>query len=202
MVGLIATDGCLCTDGRHIDITSKDDKFLEQIKNTASISNKVGTKYNGQKQKCFHVQIGNKNFYEFLLSIGLTQNKSLTLGAIKVPNKYFADFLRGIIDGDGCIRRWIHPSNNKEQWSLRIFSGSEEFLNWLNTEIEQLVRVFGRIHKNATNTKVLKYGKVAAREIARRCYYKDCFGLERKIKLAQQCIVSSKGWTQSKTVLN
>ncbi len=200
LVGLIATDGCLCTDGRHVDITSKDYSFLENIKHRAGISNKIGVKYNGNKQKSFHFQIGNKKFYELLLSIGLTQNKSLTLGEIKVPSKYFVDFLRGVIDGDGCIRRWLHSSNNKEQWSLRIYSGSERFVNWLSSITEQWLKVFGKVHRSGNNLWVLKYGKLAAREIARACYYKNCFGLERKIKLAHQCFSSYRGWSTSKTV--
>jgi len=202
LVGLIATDGCLCTDGRHIDITSKDDRFLRKIKRKVGISNKIGVKYNGRKQKSFHFQIGNKNFYEFLVSIGLSQNKSLTLGALAIPNQYFVDFLRGVIDGDGCMRRWLHASNNKEQWSLRIYSGSEKFIEWLNNITKELLKTSGKIHRGSESLWVLKYGKMAARAIAQRCYYKGCLGLDRKIKLATDCIDSYKGWSKSKTVLN
>ncbi|MFH0935868.1 MAG: LAGLIDADG family homing endonuclease [Candidatus Omnitrophota bacterium] len=202
LVGLITTDGCLSPDGRHIDITSKDSDFLQTIKDITGVSNKIGIKYNGKKQKYFHIQIGNKNFYDFLLSVGLLQNKSLTLGALEIPHQYFVDFLRGIIDGDGCIRRWIHPDNKREQWSLRIYSGSAAFINWLNSVVVQLLRVRGKIHKNASNTWVLKYGKMAAKEISGRCYYINCLGLDRKIRLAQECVDSYKGWNKSKTVFN
>ncbi len=202
MVGLIATDGCLCPDGRHIDITSKDFRFLQAIKDTIGLGNKISIKYNGRKQEYSHIQISNKNFYEFLLSVGLTQNKSLTLSEVDVPNQFFIDFLRGVIDGDGCIRHWIHPSNKCEQWSLRIYSGSEKFISWLNNTIKQLLKVFGRVHKNASNIWVLKYGKMAARGIARQCYYEGCLGLDRKIQLAGDCISSYKGWNRSQTILN
>jgi hypothetical protein len=200
LVGLITTDGCLCPDGRHIDITSKDFQFLQTIKGATGLKNKIGIKYNSKNQRCFHIQVGNKNLYGFLLSIGLSQNKSLTLGALEIPNQYFIDFLRGVIDGDGCIRSWIHPTNKREQWSLRIYSGSEEFVNWLSDTIAWLLEVFGKIHKSGNNLWVLKYGKMAAREITKQCYYKSCFGLERKIKLAQQCFNSYKGWDKSTTV--
>ena len=103
---------------------------------------------------------------------------------------------------DGCIRRWVHPSNNREQWSLRIYSGSKEFIEWLSNVAEQLLKVRGKMHKNATNTWVLKYGKMATKEIAKQCYYKDCLGLVRKMKLAQDCIDSYEGWNQSKIVFN
>lgn len=200
LVGLITTDGNLSSDGRHIDITSKDFKFLEGVRNLIGIENKIGIKYGFKKQKAFHVQFSNRNFYEFLLSIGLTPNKSLTLRRIKIPEQYFTDFLRGAIDGDGCIRRWLHPSNKREQWSLRIYSGSRNFVSWLSSATQQLLGVSGKIYKNNAGTLVLKYGKMAAREISRRCYYRNCFGLERKVKLANKCLDSYKGWSQSKTV--
>jgi hypothetical protein len=55
LVGLIATDGCLSKDGRHIDITSTDYQFLQDLKNSFSISNNIGIKYNTTKQKAFHI---------------------------------------------------------------------------------------------------------------------------------------------------
>ena len=202
LAGLITSDGCLSKDGRHINITSKDPEFLEKIRSTFSLVNKVGIKNKDRINQAYYLQIGNTDFYEFLLSVGLTPSKSLSLKDLNIPKGKFCDFLRGLIDGDGCIRQWVHPSNSGEQWSLRIFSGSKDFVDWVSSVAESLLKVRGKIHKNAKNTRVLKYGKMAAKEIARNCYYNNCFGLDRKIKLAQECLGSHKGWTQSKTVLN
>jgi hypothetical protein len=130
------------------------------------------------------------------------KNKSLILGALNIPRQFFIDFLRGLIDGDGCIRRWIHPSNRREQWSLRISSGSERFIKWLSCMAESLLKIHGKTYRHSDSQWVLKYGKMAAREIAKKCYYKDCLGLDRKRKLAQECSSSYIGWQQSKTVLN
>ena len=110
--------------------------------------------------------------------------------------------MRGLIDGDGCIRKWAHPTNKKEQWSLRIASGSEKFVEWLNSAAEDLLKAKGKIYKQADNLWTLKYGKMAAREIVKKCYYKDCLGLARKIKLAKECLNSYRGWDRSTTVLN
>lgn len=200
LVGLITSDGCLCKDGRHIDITSKDQDFLQEIKERLGLISRVCIKNKNTNKQAYRIQIANKGFYDFLLSVGLMQNKSLVLNEIKVPNQYFIDFLRGVIDGDGCIRSWIHPTNKREQWSLRIYSGSEEFVNWLSDTIVWLLEVFGKVHKSGNNLWVLKYGKMAAREIAKQCYYKNCFGLDRKITLAQKCFNSYKGWDKSVTV--
>ena len=200
MVGLITSDGCLSKDGRHIDITSKEREFLQAIKERLGLSSQVCIKNKDTHKQAYRIQIANKGFYEFLLSVGLLQNKSLILGALNVPSPFFIDFLRGLIDGDGCIRRWIHPSNNKEQWSLRIYSGSEEFIKWLKNTAEFLLKIKGKIYKESDSQWILKYGKMVAREIAQRCYYKGCLGLERKIKLAKECFGSYRGWGKSKTV--
>lgn len=203
LVGLITSDGNLSKDGRHINITSKDREFLKGVKVLLRLDNKIGIKYNSLRQEAFHIQISNKNFYEFLLSIGLMPNKSLILEKIKVPGEYFPDFLRGLIDGDGCIRRWTHPTNFREQWSLRIYSGSIPFLEWLRQAVEEYLSACGKIYKDTglrRNCYILKFGKMAARSIAKQCYYPSCFGLLRKKKLAEECVKSYIGWRRSKTL--
>lgn len=202
LVGLIATDGNLSSDGRHVDITSKHLEFLEKIKETLGLVNKIGTKYREKgSEKYYRMQIANKNFYEFLISIGLTPNKSLSLGELKVPEKEFQDFIRGVIDGDGSIRRWMHPSNGGEQWSLRIYSASIEFTNWLKVRIEKSFFTKGRVHKNGGRTFVLKYGKLAAQRILQTCYYDGSMGMDRKARLAKDCVISGMRWRKSKTLV-
>lgn len=202
LVGLIASDGCLSKDERHIDITASERKFLEELKNELKIAYKIGIKNKGMNNQAYRFQISNKNFYEFLLSIGLTPNKSLTLNEIAVPNGYFGDFLRGLIDGDGCIRSWIHPTNKREQWSLRIYSGSIKFLGWLGQKIDTNLKARGKIYRynKQGSCFVLKFGKMAARHIVQQCYYPGSFGLERKNLLAEECMNSNLGWNRSKTI--
>ncbi|RKY31045.1 MAG: hypothetical protein DRP74_05745 [Candidatus Omnitrophota bacterium] len=140
LVGLITSDGCLSSDRRHIDITSKDYNFLSPIKNLIWIRNKIGIKYGYKQQKSFRIQIGNTNFYSFLLALGLTRKKSLTLGILDVPRQFFMDFLRGLIDGDGSTRSWRHSVNFGIQWSLRIYSRSKKFLEWLAGQIKEYLK--------------------------------------------------------------
>jgi intein/homing endonuclease len=202
LIGLITSDGCLSKDGRHIDITSSDYQFLRGIKNLIGIGNKIGIKYGYKKQKAFRILIANRSFYDFLLSLGLTHKKSLTVGALDVPKQFFVDFLRGLIDGDGSMRSWKHPTNFRQQWSLRIYSGSKKFLEWLDEKIKEYLKACGKLYQyNKQGTAyVLKFGKMAAREITKSCYYEGCFGLQRKIALAKDCTDSYKGWSKSRTV--
>lgn len=207
-VGLIATDGNLSPDKRHLVVTSKDIDHLENIRKAFSLP-KVGRKSSGTtKEKIYGVlQFGDVGFYRYLLSIGLSPNKSLTLKELSVPNKFFPDFLRGVIDGDGCIRKWIHPSNGRTQWEVKIVSGSPDFIDWLELQIENVYKVTGslavapvsRIRKNPLF--ILKFGKMAAQKIL-SCYTHSTLALARKSVLAQECLQTKAGWSKSLTVLH
>lgn len=202
LVGLITSDGNLSEDGRHINITSKDYAFLCDFRNVYRLANKIGVKNKNKVNQAYHICFSNVGFYSFLLSIGLSPNKSLSQKELFVPKDYFHDFLRGLVDGDGSIQRWLHKSNRGEQWTLRVASGSEAFLEWLKDEIEKIFKVRGKIYqenKRATSFR-LKYGKLAAKTILKNCYYKGAFGLARKTELAQKCVESYKGWERSKAV--
>jgi len=203
LIGLIAADGSLSKDGRHIDITAKDYDFLKEIKSEFFFSNKIGIKRKGE-HTTHRLQIADKELYKALESIGLGENKSLTIGPLAISKEFFKDFLRGIIDGDGEIKRWIHPQNKKEQWCLRIRSGSKKFLEWLMGETELAFGAKGKLYKEskAVSDYRLKYGKMAAQAILRHCYSGKAIGLKRKRYMAQKCIASCRGWTKSKTILS
>lgn len=50
-VGLIATDGCLSIDGRHLDFTSKDIQLLETFKKCLELKSKIGFKNSSFSKK-------------------------------------------------------------------------------------------------------------------------------------------------------
>ena len=132
-------------------------------------------------------------------------NKSLTLKSLYIPKIFFVDFLRGLIDGDGSVRNWIHPTNLHEQWSLRIYSGSQKFITWLQSKIEEYLRCRGKVYSELRlNRKnfiyILKYGKIAAKKILQDCYYRSAFGLNSKIKVVENCLRVPSGWHRSKSL--
>ena len=90
-IGLITTDGNLSKDGRHLNMTSKDENLVITFKECLGIKNKIGkkTREKSKIKRYFQVQFGDKNFYEFLLSIGLMPAKSKILNDINIPDKYF-----------------------------------------------------------------------------------------------------------------
>src|SRR5438093_1247345 len=94
-VGLIATDGNLSRDGRHMSVTSKDQDLIETLRRCLRLSNSISRIQNRTGNFYHKVQWCDRRLYDWLLSIGLTPAKSLTLGPLAVPDECFAAFFRG-----------------------------------------------------------------------------------------------------------
>lgn len=174
IVGLITTDGCLSKDGRHIDFTSKD---LDQIKNfirILNLKNKIGLKSSGHSSKKYYrVQFGNVKFYRFLQKIGLSPNKSKILGALKIPEEYFADFLRGNLDGDGYTTSfWDKLFPKSFRFYLAFVSGSINYLEWMENEIERMYGIKGKIQPKVRSFQ-LKYSKKVAILLVKILYNRE-----------------------------
>ena len=195
VVGLIATDGCISGDGRHVNITSADRSYLATVREVLGLRNAIGKKHNGPRTSVsYHLQIGSRNLVRFLTTVGLTPRKSLTMGPLDVPDEAFCDFLRGVIDGDGSIRTWVHPGNGIRQWALKIVTASPRFSLWLRSRIEGRFGVRGAVHLRANRNRVpmyeVKFGKLAMKVILQACYYRGATALARKRELADECLRS------------
>lgn len=146
-VGLIATDGCLYNDGRHIDFTSADIQLIKLFKNLLRLSNRIGYKISGSSgRKCPHIQFGNVGFYKWLTHIGLTPRKSLTLGQLDIPKQYFMDFTRGCFDGDGTIYSYMDTRwANSHMFYISFVSASKIFVEWIQEQLGNIIGVCGHI---------------------------------------------------------
>lgn len=188
-LGLLATDGNLSSDGRHINFTSKDLSQVKTFKKCLGLENKIGMKSRGgeKKKKYFQIQFGDKNFYEYMEKLGITPKKSKTIGEIKVEDKYFADFLRGCIDGDGSIGAYEHPESKHPQLRVRIYSASPKFLEWLKESISKLFKInSGWIEIKEGLIGVLVYAKADSIILLKRIYYRGVeYKLERKYNIAK-----------------
>ena len=187
-VGLLASDGNLSKDGRHIDFTSTDRELVETFKRCLGLITKIGTKKNGAGGKlAFRTQFGDVLFYRWLVKIGLHPNKSKTLGRLNIPRDLFFDFLRGYFDGDGTIYSYWDPRWHSSFMFYSAFtSASKPFLEWLRDEIEILSGVRGRIEK-ASGALQLKFAKTTTRTLFARMYYsKTMPHLRRKFTKAEE----------------
>ncbi len=195
VVGLIATDGNLSKDGRHIDITSKHKPHLIAVRKALKIPIAIGTKSRGgnRDKLYFRLQFSDVGSYKFLLVLGLFPRKSLTLQKLCIDRCYFPDFLRGVIDGDGSISTWVHETNMHRQWSLRITSAAPIFIRWLKEETEKRFGVGGRLYEYARKDRknpifILKFGKLASKKILGEVYYPGAISLAGKKKKQIKCL--------------
>lgn len=174
VIGLIASDGCLSKDGRHIDFTSKDLEQVQTFAKLLKLDNKIGVKSRSKTsdQLYYRVEFGDVTLYRFLLKIGLTPSKSKTIGKLLIPDKYFIDFLRGSFDGDGHSYSYWDP-----RWrsSFRLYVGfssaSFEHLAWLQSKIENFYNLKGII-KKGTRAFQLEFAKYSSLVLIEKIYYR------------------------------
>lgn len=200
VTGLLATDGNLSKDGRHIIMRSSDKDLLETFKQCLSITNVIGQTFdNGYASRpSYRVQLGNVQFYNWLISIGIKPAKTYTIGTIKIPDNLFRDFLRGHLDGDGSVFTYIdryanyrsHSYTNQRIYT-RFISASQKHLIWLRSQIKKLVGLNGALicNKPRIENRVpmweLKFAKVESLKLLRWIYYNPNLPcLERKQRRA------------------
>ena len=186
-VGLITADGNLSPDRRHMAFVSKNIELMHAFKNCLGLKNRISSKPSGycKDRKYYVVQFGNVKLYNFLTNIGLMPNKSKNIGPLLIPAAYFADFLRGLIDGDGSIGYFMHPESSKKQFRIRIVSASIHFLEWLRKKLTISLGTKGSI-RCVPRAYQLNYYKKDSHKIANFIYYdKDVVSLKRKYENAK-----------------
>ena len=127
--------------------------------------------------------------------IGLTPNKTKTIGILKIPNKYFRDFLRGHLDGDGCTYSYWDPRWKSSFMFYTVFmSASENHLKWLQREIQILFGINGKLTYHREAYYQLRFAKKESLKLIQAMYYKrDLPCLKRKrFKIEQALSIIQK----------
>ncbi len=202
IVGLIATDGNLSKKPGRIAIMSNDADLLDLIRRRLLIDAPVKRHQGGYGIRCHHLIWSDRRFYDWLAAIGLTPAKSLTLGPLVIPDAYFADFLRGCIDGDGSIVSYVDRYNtfkNPRYVYARLYvslaSASFRFIQWVRQSVQGLVGVLGQIDVRRTTGRHdiwrLRYAKRESLAVLRWMYYeREVLCLDRKRRIAEPFLVT------------
>jgi hypothetical protein len=199
-VGLIATDGNLSRDGRHLAIPSKDYDLLATLRQCLQLRSHITVARNAHGV-VYRLQWSDRTFYDWLLAIGLTPAKSLTLRPLLIPDEYFADFFRGCVDGDGSVLVYTdrYHTNKKpcyvyERLYVSLVSASRQFLEWAQGSVLRLAQVRGTINirskTGANPVWALRYAKAESIRVLRWMY--DAPGvpaLSRKRVIAEAFLV-------------
>ena len=183
-IGLIVTDGSLSIDGRHINFTSKDKELVELFMRCLNIKNHIGMKARGGeiRKKYYVVQFGDVNFYSFLVSIGITPQKSKRIAALKIPSGYLLDFLRGHFDGDGTFYSYWDPRwKSSYMFYFYFYSASGKHIMWLQRVIAKKLGITGHVVlvKNRS-AHSLRFAKRESLRLVKRLYSEGAVCLLRK----------------------
>lgn len=182
-VGLLVTDGCIVDDGRHIIFVSKDMEQLHNFQKALQIEVPISHSRSGYtKEMTTRIQFSDALFHDFLIDIGIPPNKTKIIDEIKVPSKYFFDFLRGHLDGDGCVYSYWDPRWKSSFLCYTTFvSASKEHIDWLQVQIQKQLGILG--HMSTQQKKIvyqLRYAKADSRTLWKKMYRKDSLCLSRK----------------------
>lgn len=114
------------------------------------------------------IKLYNPHIVESLVQKGLRQNKSDNEHVVEVPYKFIKDYIRGIIDGDGCIQeKQIDISNSEE-----VLSFIQNYLHeTCNTHIGKMYSVDNRHRIYFYRNRVI---------MLMHLYYDNCICLDRK----------------------
>lgn len=183
VVGLIATDGYLDSEKSEVCFTSTDGQLIDlycQALHVDSIH--VGVTENRDRKPCFRVRLNDHDYRRFLENIGLTPAKSKTLGALQIPDDFFRDFLRGVLDGDGSWyiqKSWL---GRYQYLKVELVSASYSFIEWINHKISTLAGLRGTTRSRSLGRyHYLSYGGHQSIDLGTWLYYSsDVLALSRK----------------------
>ena len=189
-LGFIYADGYIIrnTKSRNyelgIELNKKDVALLQlfnkELGNVHEITFKHGQKYfngyNYETDSCV-IRVYSKEIVNDLMSLNVMQDKTNKKDFPICNNEYFFDFLRGFMDGDGCI----YINSNKNLLNVHFTNSNISFLEYLNNEIKNRLCIEGSIYKETEKKYKLFYFRQDDVKILLDEIYKNCSTkLERK----------------------
>lgn len=115
--------------GKYVCFSNTDKDRLEAIKELLRSEHKIVTLHKRVNYKTAYIlRIGSAVIYSQLFSLGLRPHKSLTIAFPNVPSEFQADFIRGYLDGDGCVFLEKSSRNSYKRLQTIFTCGSKKFL--------------------------------------------------------------------------
>lgn len=127
LLGFIYADGYIRKDGLVLSVVvhHKDIDILEKIKNELNTETNIAAIKNKNHNR---INICNIKLCSDLIKLGCNNNKTFNLQFPNIDTHLVPHFIRGFMDGDGCIS--IRTQNNKKYFSLS-FTGTKEMMDKL-----------------------------------------------------------------------
>lgn len=179
-LGVMYTDGFICKKNKYtnyfgisVKVSDKEwlEKFKKYLKYTGEIKTYIQTQGYSVGNPYVRLQIGNNKIVENLEQMGVIEHKTKKI--LSLPKvKYMDDFIRGVIDGDGSLR--------KDYPDLRI-CGNYSFLKEIGDYFKYPYKIYS--DKSIFD---LCYNAQPSRELEKRLYENAPVYLDRKYQIAKR----------------
>lgn len=117
-LGYFIADGNISKNENGISITSKDLDHLHKWHSYCKNPNKIQIR---QQTGCGVSKFANKEVKDYLLSIGITPNKTFTIN-LCIPLNW--SLVRGLFDGDGSISTSTESKTGRSHTTVYLITGS------------------------------------------------------------------------------
>lgn len=185
LLGFLYADGCVNKNNViSFTIQERDKEILNMYIKELNATNQIA-QVKGKQQ--VRISFCSKHMCDTLINMGCTHNKTYNLSFPDIPLEYQYDFIRGFMDGDGCIS--ITNKNNKKYISLS-FTGAKEMMLSLKTLFDVDNQI--TFYRNAYALHVGKTSDVI--RILNKIYFNAELYMTRKFnKYQEYCAYMNKG---------
>lgn len=143
--GALLADGCVNERSKNshtieLYISQKDLSWLKKFKESLGASHPIINKAHDHVGLTF---FSNKMF-EDLRRFGVVLRKTYNPALPKVNDNMMSHFLRGLLDGDGCI------SKNKQTGVVEInLTNNECICNWVKNKVNKILNISGHLYSDS-----------------------------------------------------
>jgi len=181
ILGFIFADGNIAWNLKKsywtltITASEKDKAHLEKLRELLKSTKPL---LYSPKTRSYRLTVTSKNLCRKLMCLGVKPRKSLTAVFPKIPRHYLADFIRGVVDGDGNVR--YVERKRSPYFEITIASGSKSFCRGLVNTIRKKFGIPAKIRKAKGNTFIIQYSCSRGEKLAYCLYSRNGLFLERK----------------------
>lgn len=190
-LGFIFADGCVSNGQFSLKIHERDIEIIHKFRELINSNCKITTQLYGNSMMS-RIAIKNNLFCEHLKKYGIIENKTKKTKHLPldlIPKKFYRDFLRGLVDGDGWVIK-TGEGRYKIGFCTQYLSTAIDFKNMLNSLIEEK-------WENKILTPKDKYAVVniqkqtVVKQVALALYKDNKICLSRKYHMAQEIFDSN-----------